>query len=76
MKNLIGSIINGFLLIFQLRFVHTVMAMAYFSLFWCLCHNCHEWVQYPFMMAIVVTVEKMGIMKSGVGVHTAVVTAM
>ena len=39
-----------------------------------------KWVQYPFMMAmaletIVMATEKMGIIESGDGVHTAAVTA-
>ena len=55
--------------------IAVAMAMSEFSLFWCRCHCCHKWVQYPFMMAtametIVMAMEKMGIMESGHGVQT------
>ena len=49
------------------------MAMAYFSLFWCYCRCHHEWVQYPFIMAM--AMEKMGIIEPGDGIHTVVATA-
>ena len=42
------------------------------SIFLCHCHCRHEWVQYPFMTAMVT--DKMGIMESSDGVHIAVVT--
>ena len=42
--------------------------------FLCLCHCCHKWVQYPFMMTM--AMEKMGNMELSDGVHIAAVTAM
>ena len=44
------------------------------AIFLCHCHCLHEWVQYPFMMAMATS--KMGIMAKGCGVHIVMAMAM